>query len=380
MFFGDIPDSNQVKTQLIERVNRGQLPHAQIFIGSEGTSKLALALALSQYILCENRGENDACGSCRSCVKSAQLKHPDLHITFPVVKKDGKKREETTSIDFMDAWRDLVLKNPYTSITDFTRSVGGSGAPNINTRECNDMIRKLGMRSFESPYKIQLIWLPEYLGKEGNRLLKLIEEPTDNTFIMLIAEHQEKILGTVLSRCQIVNVGPMPIEVATSFLANSFPQKQQDAIQQAVQTSDGNVLAAMHMLDGVDEDFSETLLSWMRLAYKLDFAALQDWTQALYAQGADGMRLFADFSVGYLREYTFYANTGLTTRLSASQQKTMPNMAKIMTIEKVESTISLLESIKYDIQRNVNPRIAFTAASIKLSGILRGQKQLSLLD
>lgn len=373
MFFNDIIGSKKVIQNLINGVSTDHIPHAQIFLGPQGSNKLALALAYAQYILCEDRQADDSCGQCRSCLKAKQLMHPDLHISFPVVKKDSKKREETVSQDFMDTWRSTVIANPYISISQWAAAMGNENAqPNINTKECNDMIKQLGMRAFESQYKIQMVWLPEYLGKEGNRLLKLIEEPTDNTVIILVAEDQDRILGTVLSRCQVVQVGPLQMEEVRTYLNDKYSHKDETAIEQAVQMSDGNLLVAQQMLEGTVLDFADMLLQWMRLSYKLDFAALQEWSNALHSSGKDNIRMFLDYTLSYMREYSFFLQTNDTSRLSQSQKNTVANMAKIMTMDKVEALVLLIEQVKYDLVRNVNPRISLTAASIKLSRILRG--------
>lgn len=380
MQFQLIPGQAKEKKQLISQVDQDRIPHAQILLGRPGSPKLALALAYACYILCEERIDGDACGKCKSCLKSMQYKHPDLHFAFPVISKEGKKREETTSQDFLEQWRTSILANPYMDIQSWSQDIGADKSqPNINTRECNDMIKQLGMRSFESPYKLQIIWLPEYLGKEGNRLLKMIEEPTDNTFIILIAENQERILNTVLSRCQLTKVSPVSDDNALTYIIEKYPNVEKSLVAQAVQMSDGDLNKALNIALGSSIDYSSSLLSWMRLSYKRDFAELNDWIAMINSKGREDIKHFLEYAMSFMREYSYYLQTRDESRLSSDQVTTAQNMSKIMDMLKVESVAVLLQESYRDILRNINPRICLMAKSIELGDILRSKDQVKSL-
>jgi len=211
------------------------------------------------------------------------------------------------------------------------------------------------MRAFESKYKIQLIWLPEYLGKEGNRLLKMIEEPTENTIIILVAENQERILNTVL------------------------PTVDRTLVEQAVQMSDGDLHKAMSIAQGSSVDYSDLLLSWMRLSYKRDFSELNSWITMINSKGREDIKHFLEYTMSYMREYAFYLQTKDGSRLSDSQIETAQNMTKIMDMVKVESVAKLLQECYKDIIRNINPRICLMAKSIELGDILRSKEQVKVL-
>ncbi len=380
MQFLSIPGQAKEKKQLVTQVDQDRVPHAQILLGRPGSPKLAIALAYACYILCLDRKNGDACGVCKSCLKSMQYKHPDLHFAFPVISKEGKKREDTTSQDFLDKWRLAVAENPYMDLQAWSQYIGAEKSqPNINTRECNDMIKQLGMRSFESPYKIQIIWLPEYLGKEGNRLLKMIEEPTDNTFIILVAENQERILNTVISRCQLTKISPVSDEDAKEYISSRNPNINPEILSQAVQMSDGDLHKAMSITLGSSVDYSELLLSWMRLSYKRDFSELNNWITMLNSKGREDIKHFIEYAMSFMREYAFFLQTEDVSRLSESQQATAKNMTKIMDMLKVESVAKLLQEALRDIMRNVNPRICLMAKSIELGDILRSKDQVKSL-
>ena len=380
MQFLSIPGQAKEKKQLVTQVNQDRIPHAQILLGRPGSPKLALALAYACYILCQYRKDGDACGVCKSCLKSMQYKHPDLHFAFPVISKEGKKREDTTSKDFLDQWRPAVSENPYLDIQAWSQYIGAEKTqPNINTRECNEMIKQLGMRSFDSPYKLLLIWLPEYLGKEGNRLLKMIEEPTDNTFIILIAENQERILNTIISRCQITKVSPVSDVQATEYIKARHSNIDYEILAQAVQMSDGDLNKALHIALGSSIDYSDLLLSWMRLSYKRDFSELNDWITMLNTKGREDIKHFMEYAMSFMREYAFYLQTEDVSRLSDSQQLIAKNMTKIMDMIKVESVAKLLQECLSEIMRNINPRICLMAKSIELGDILRSKDQVKSL-
>jgi len=380
MQFKSIPGQAKEKEQLVIQVDQDRIPHAQILLGRPGSPKLALALAYACYILCEDKKDGDACGFCRSCLKSMQYKHPDLHFAFPVVSISGKKREETISQDFLDKWRPAISENPYMDIQAWSHYIGAEKSqPNINTRECNDMIKQLGMRAFESKYKIQLIWLPEYLGKEGNRLLKMIEEPTENTIIILVAENQERILNTVLSRCQLTKVGPVSDANAIDYITKKAPTVDRTLVEQAVQMSDGDLHKAMSIAQGSSVDYSDLLLSWMRLSYKRDFSELNSWITMINSKGREDIKHFLEYTMSYMREYAFYLQTKDGSRLSDSQIETAQNMTKIMDMVKVESVAKLLQECYKDIIRNINPRICLMAKSIELGDILRSKEQVKVL-
>ena len=209
MFFKTIPGKEDEKLRLIHQVKEDRIPHAQLFIGREGSANLTMALSFVSYLYCQNKKDDDSCGECPACKLTHKMIHPDVHFSFPVVKSESKKREDTTSDDFLPQWRNIIQQTPFFSFYDWQQAIQAQTTkPNINTKECNDIIQKLAFQSFSDGPKVLLMWMPEYLGKEGNKLLKLIEEPTDNTYLILVANDQERILNTILSRCQLMKFLP----------------------------------------------------------------------------------------------------------------------------------------------------------------------------
>src|SRR5450432_418010 len=224
MPFKNVIAQNLVKQHLIELVKHNRLSHALLFLGPEGSGALPVALAFAQYVVCEkvnglqqsspaaslfvddfrpstidHRPWSDACGICPACIKAQQFIHPDIHFSYPVIPK--KPGDKPVSTDYIAEWREFISQYPYGNAFDWLQFIGAENKQgNITANECNDIIKKLSLKSFESGYKILIMWMPEYLGKEGNKLLKLVEEPPPDTLFILVAENESQILPTILSR------------------------------------------------------------------------------------------------------------------------------------------------------------------------------------
>jgi DNA polymerase-3 subunit delta' len=188
MLFQEVIGQNAIKEQLIQSVFENRVSHAQLFLGPEGSGSFALALAYAQFISCTEKTETDSCGNCASCRKYNKLIHPDLHFSYPFFR--GGEKED--SMADLGEWRDLVLSNPYFNLDEWRLRLDAENKqPNINKAECLNILNRLSLKAFESEYKTMIIWLPEYLKNEGNRLLKTLEEPANKTLIILVAQNQD---------------------------------------------------------------------------------------------------------------------------------------------------------------------------------------------
>lgn len=373
MYFRDIPGKSEEKRALIQAVNDDKIPHAQMMLGRAGSGSLPLALAVAAYILCTNRDATDSCGACPSCIKAHKYAHPDLHFAFPVVKQSGLKRDETSSNSWLKEWRSALAERPYMDITSWQSVMGAENSqPNINKKECLDIVHKLGMKSFESRHKVLILWLPEYLGKEGNRLLKLIEEPAPDTVIIMVANRQEDILNTIISRVQITKVSPFSIEEVAAVLQADHAVESATARQIAVM-ADSNLGRAIDMVSGQHTDYSTALFDWIRTAYKMEPVGLQQWVDEAARWGREGQKNFLDYSLHFFREYIFWQLSGSSeVRLSIAEQETATKMKQIIDIPKAEKIVLLLDKAYAAVVRNANVKILLTADSMKLAYIMRG--------
>ncbi|HSF45662.1 MAG TPA: hypothetical protein VLA58_06605, partial [Chitinophagaceae bacterium] len=278
MKFSEVIGQSSVKHDLIGLVKGNRLSHALLFLAREGSGGLALALALSQYLVCEKVNSNasgaslfgetepvvipdDACGECPACHKAAAMVHPDIHFSYPVVPR--KSGDKPLSTDYITEWREFAKTYTYGNVYDWLQFIGAENKQgNITAAECQEIIRKLNLKSFESIYKILVMWMPEYLGNEGNKLLKLIEEPPANTLFILVAQEESKILPTIQSRTQLVKIPSLETrEISKALVVRT--NASEDAAHQAASVSDGNYREALQTLQHAESDWEETIRSWL---------------------------------------------------------------------------------------------------------------------
>lgn len=374
MFFKDIEGKHQLKTVLIKSVDTGRIPHAQLFLSREGAGGLPVALALASYIMCENRLPNDSCGSCSHCRKSHKYIHPDIHYSFPVVRQGDKKRESTTSDDFLPKWRAILDQNPFMGKSDWFDFINEhNSTPNINTKECVDIMHKLNMKAYESDKKILIMWLPEYLGNEGNRLLKLIEEPTDNTFIILVSENQEQILQTILSRCQLIKIPPFTNADIVNYLGNNMNISSEKA-EQIAHLADGNLNLAMAISNNQQADYSHLIISWLRVAYKSDPLEINQWIKEVDGLNKEEQKSFLEYGLHFFRQFNFRLLTHSDNiHLTQSEKEVAKNMEKVIDINKAEVICMIINELVEYIPRNINLKIALYADTLKIGKILKNQ-------
>lgn len=371
MTFAEVIGQHKTKEVLLQMLHSDRLPHAILLLGSPGCGHLPLALAFSQFLLCENRLETDACGRCPHCLKAAKGIHPDLHFSFPTV---GSK---VVSDQFLPEWRTVLAENPYLEVNDWLQRIGAENKQgNINKEECLNIIKKLSLKTFENNYKILLMWLPEYLGKEGNRLLKLIEEPPENTVFLLVAEQQELILNTILSRCQLVQVPPLTDDAIVEGLTrnNLATPEQAPAIAQLV---DGNFNEARSLAQREENDQAALLLDWLRKCYRGQGVEIVSWVEEFAGLGRENQKHFLRYALHFLRELTLMkalgqgTSTGLPLRLPPKELETAQRLAEVVELDQLELLAQLFTDAGYFVERNANPKILFLDTSIRMNQILK---------
>ena len=381
MLFKDVLGHDKIKQHLIESFEAGRTAHAQIFLGKEGNGALALALAYAQYLLCETPLEQDACGQCSACRKAQKLVHPDLHFSYPTI---GSK---AISTDFIAPWREIVLENPYLNIHQWLEKLGAENKQgNITKDECVSIVQRLSYKALEGKFKIMILWLPEYLGKEGNRLLKLIEEPRPNTVFLLIAEQAGKILNTILSRCQLVNIPRLDDEL----IAQTLEQKHQivaDKAQTIAYLAEGNYNKAQLLLHDIDDNNAKLFVDWLRVCYQGKPKDMVQWVEGIVSgkhpsknffskMGRKDQVVFLQYALYFLKEFLSLQLGGgqLKVRLQQAELATAQNMLKVIGVHQLQNLIVLFDEMTFHVERNGNPRILFLDASIQMHHILRQQK------
>ncbi|GAB5551988.1 MAG: DNA polymerase III subunit delta [Saprospiraceae bacterium] len=371
MRFSNLIGQQAVATQLRSMYQHGRMPHALLLLGPEGSGKLALAIALAQYLLCDNRKDTDACGQCAHCQKMQHLVHPDLHFVFPVV---GSKM---TSDTYLAQWRAALEDHFYRNANDWLQYIGAENKQgNITKEECLAIVKKLSLKTFESQSKIMLIWLPEYLGKEGNRLLKIIEEPPENTFFILVAQNAEQILNTILSRCQLIKVNALSDAEVIAGLEQKYPDIAAEKIASIAYRSAGNFNEAIKLAEAKENDHVALFLDWLRKAYVGNGVELVAWSEAFAKLGRENQKQFFQYALHFLREFLqLKLVPEKPSRLGAKELKTGKNLVKVLSVEQVEQMVQLFTDAAYYIERNGHPKIIMLDVSIQLAKIMKRPKQ-----
>jgi DNA polymerase III subunit delta' len=396
MLFKDVIGQQEVKQQLLEMVQHNRLSHALLFLGKEGSGVLPLATAFAQYVsLLPNKNseaslfgepveiklpsspdEADTWMQKQSSFsKAEQLVHPDIHFSYPVVTK--KSGTPPISTDYITEWREFIRQLPYGNIYDWLQFIDAENKQgNITANECNDIIRKLNLKSFESGYKILLMWMPEYLGKEGNKLLKMIEEPPPDTLFILVAENEGEILSTILSRCQLVKIPALEAkDIEQNLVAKKACAPEQ--AKQIANASNGNYRESLNLIQHADEDFHGLLREWLN-------AALKNQTIAQVKSIEEIARLGREKQKQFLKHFTHLIEQSvrmevaddtikenLLNAMSTGEQDFVLRLNKAMRLEQKEAIAEELDKASYYIERNANAKILFHALTIKLFHIVK---------
>ncbi len=287
-YFRDIVGQQAVKAKLVREVQEGKIPHARLICGPEGSGKLPPAIAYARYIYCHNRSATDACGVCPSCVKFNKLVHPDLHFVFPVVKK--KSGKDVVCDDYIKEWRDFAGANPYFKLNHWLEEMGTeNGQAVIYTKESDEIVRKLSLKSSEGGYKSVIIWLPEKMKTEcANKLLKLLEEPPAMTLFLLVTEKPDELLTTIVSRTQRLAVPISETEAILEMLVGKYGLEEATARVIAHQAN-GDVIKAIEALHLNEEKklFFDLFVSLMRLSYQRKIKEMKLWSEQVSSMGRE---------------------------------------------------------------------------------------------
>lgn len=400
MLFRDIIGQEEVKQQLVELVKHNRLSHALLFSGKEGSGALPLALTFAQYIgirtsrppsttplFPDETTIQDKSGASTTTVEQADawmqqqpayskvrdFVHPDIHFSYPVVTK--KAGTPPISTDYISDWREFIKSYPYGNVYDWLQFIGAENKQgNITAHECNDIIRRLSLKSFESEYKLLVMWMPEYLGNEGNKLLKLIEEPPPNTIFILVAENESLILPTILSRCQLIKIPALETKDIEEALVNRNKTEVQLA-RQAASVSDGNYREALQILRHAEEDWQSLLRDWLNAVLKTGPIAQTKWVEEIGRLGREKQKQF-------LRYFNHLLGQAVRVRIMGNDQTALSNIPekerdfaerlnKIADLSQQQAIIEELDKAAYYIERNANAKILFHALTIKLYHIIQ---------
>ena len=376
MKFSEIPSHESAKNRLRNFVESGRIPHAILLEGPSGIGKFALARAFAQYVHCENRQNGDSCGVCPSCIQHASFNHIDTHFVFPVLKKSSPKR--SFSDDYIQEWKEFVAENPFMSFEKWPGLLGNvNGQPQIYVDESVELIRKLNYTSHKSDYKIVLLWLPERMNIEcANKLLKILEEPHDDTLFVMTSNNSKEVLPTIYSRTQRIEMRRLSDDIIASFLETKYSVGSQDAISLA-HLAEGSIVQAEKLISVSDENklFFDMFVQLMRLAYQRKVKDLKMWSENVAGFGREQAMRFLAYCQRLIRENFIYnLNLLQINYLNAQEAEFSRNFARFITERNVEKLIEVLNKALVDISSNANSKIVFFDTAIKVIFLLKSDK------
>jgi len=373
MFFRDVIGQDITKKRLIQEVNEGRIPHAQVICGAEGAGKLPLALAYARYISCTNRGLEDACGVCLSCVKFNKLVHPDLHFMFPIIKNAKTKKEVCD--DYIAEWRQFVISSPYFNLNHWLNEIQAENSQAlIYAKESDEILRKLSLKSSEGGFKISIIWLPERMHQVcANKLLKLLEEPPEKTIFLLVSENPEMILPTILSRTQRLNIP----KIDASCIANTLQQKygiQELDSYSIAHTANGNFIKALEAIHLNEEKqlFFDLFVSLMRLSYQRKIREMKLWSEQVSAMGREKQKNLLEYCQLMIREnFIFNLKQKELTYMTANEENFASRFSPFVNERNIIGIMNELSIAQQHIEQNVNAKMVFFDFSLKMIVLLK---------
>ena len=373
MHWDEVIGQEEVKTRLKQMVGEGRLPHALLFCGPAGSGKMALALAFASYLLTETTSNEMARHNAEAML--AKWQHPDLHFTFPVIRPTGTSSDhKMVSDDFSKEWHEMLAQGPYFSMDQWLDQMHAANQQAIiYASESDDIIRKLSLKSSQGGYKVCIIWLPERMNGEcANKLLKIIEEPPLQTVFLLVCEEPEKLLETILSRTQRLDI--KKIETAAVERALVERRALNDAVAHRIaRVANGNWLKAMEELDAGNENrlFLDMFIMLMRLAYQRNVKELKRWSETMAGYGREKQKRMMVYFLRLVRENFMYnfQNPELVY-MTQEEENFAKNFARFINEANVMEMSELFTRIIRDIGQNANPKIVFFDMALKVIVLL----------
>ena len=372
MLFSNIIGQEEIKERLRQSALQQRLPHAQLFSGVEGVGKLPLALAYAQYINCTNRTEHDACGVCPSCIKFNKLIHPDLHFVFPIVKNESKKM--TVCDNFLPDYRGALLTNPYLTINSWLTKIGDGKQGQIYTNEGDEIIRKLNLKTYESEYKIMIIWQPEKMHEScANRVLKIIEEPPPQTIFLLVSDTPDEIIGTIQSRLQRIPIPPISeLElIRQAENTDTFAAEELQLLARMAQGSWSRMQALVEEADDMKLNF-ERFVQMMRFSWVLNIKELRPWVDELVSAGREEEKRFLQYAQRMIREnFVLHLKQPTLNYISKEEQTFADKFSQFINERNVLEMMNELALAEAQIEQNGNGKIILLDLCIKLYRLLK---------
>ena len=378
MKFSDIAGHNDTIQALRGMADAGRIPHAILLSGISGIGKFRLARAFAQYIHCSNHINGDSCGVCPSCLQHQNLNNPDLHFIYPVVKRDGT----SVSKDLIERWKEMLSDWSYMPPEKWNEIIqAGNSQPAIYVNESEDLIARASLSAYQENFKIFLMWLPEKMRPEAaNKLLKLIEEPYDDTLFILVSNDDSKVLPTIFSRTQRFRMLPLSSGDICSHL--TLNHGISDGIAAAAsKIAEGSMGKAEELACHPDEilEFSALFKETMRMAYGLKASRLKSISEHTASMGREKLLRFLAYCGRMVRENFIY-NMKLPqiSMMTPEEEEFSLKFSPFIHEGNVETLSEDISKASSDIERNANAKIVMFDLMLLLSQGVRTPKPARL--
>ncbi len=373
MRYSEVIGQERIKSRLKQQLATGRVPHAQLFCGPEGCGKLPMALAFASALLCEQPHDGEACGHCRSCKMAAALQHPDLHFVFPVIKRKGQSGEPVSDQYFAE-WREQIADTPYFDHATWLERMAVENQQSlIYAAESDAMQRKLSLVSSQGGWKVMIVWQPEQMNATAaNKVLKLLEEPPTKTAFILVSQHPEQLLETILSRVQATEFRPLPTEAIAEALTSRNRLQPADAAKVA-QAANGSYTAALAQLTTDSEEalFFDMFVLLMRLSYMRKIKEMSEWADQVASWGRERQKHFLTYCQRLVREnFAHNFRRPEIVHMNEREADFAKKFARFINERNVIGIMNELSDAQRDVEGNVNTRMVFFDFALKMIVLL----------
>lgn len=368
MLFKDVIGQDELKKQLKQMALKGEIPHALLLAGEDGWGGLPMAMAFTQFIFCTQRQNDDACGQCANCKKVSTLQHPDVHVSFPFEKADGK---DTLSNEYFIEFRQFIQTKPYGTLGEWSKEIESSKQLNITAVECREILRKLSMRAYEGGAKVLILWKPEMLGNEGNIMLKFIEEPTANTYLLFVSENVEGILGTIRSRAQLMPLRRIPVPAIQEALMQKGISAEK-ALPLA-RLAEGSYHQALVLLEGGDDDFLLLTRDLLNGIFQNKGIELVRWADTLSSKNKDQQKNFLAYMLQLFEDTLRMKEMGKDHVLLLDAEARVADILiqKGIKAHQIATLNEILNEAIYHLERNAHAKLLFHTLSLRTQAVLK---------
>jgi len=326
MQFNSVVGQDRVKDYLTKSVKKDNLTHGYIFEGPRNIGKLEIAKVFAQLILCENSKENP-CEKCSSCIKANANSHPDIHILK--LDENSIKRKD------IDELQDSIYIKPY-----------------------------------ESKKKIYIINDSHKMTVQAaNTFLKTLEEPPEDTIIIMITINKDLLLDTIASRCQIINFEMLGHKEVEKILVEDYNINEEKSKLLAAY-SKGNVYKALKILDGEDKtlEYRDEIVDIVEKILEDGKSAVFDY-EKYFNSGKDNIDEILDIFMIWFRDILFVKENISDMIINKDRLKILEKQSKGKNSIRLAEVYDTIQKTYDDFNKNVNFNLIIDNMLLKIQEV-----------